>query len=411
MNAKTDAALNAGQVHTPFLQAEIGCTDIPNNIGIIGTPVIDPATDIAYIFAKTYIPNFRTAGNTGVFNGVYYFHAVNVNTLKDVFPPVLIDGSQSDNAPAKYFVGGVVLQRTALTQIGSVVYGHCDLFNYTGIVLGVDVNEKKVVTNFAWSLAPWCCLDEWHGSVYRWRQPTLLGIGNGAGHENQGVPASGSSGCKTLGEAAVNLAVGEGGKLSFTGYFQRYDYQAMDGGDQDFGSGGVAILDPGTFKGTGVSKIAVTSDNNGKIYILNANNLGGYKLGPGQTDGIIRQLSPTRQSLEEFSGAGVPVFSLVGHTPEASAGRVGVGIPVITTNQGKEGTAILWKCDPDAGLRAWHAVPGSDGLLKRINIPQVNGLNKFERPAFRDSRLYVTDAQGTLTAWVRQSTCLSPALP
>lgn len=123
MDAKTGAPLNARQVHTPFLQAEIGCTDIPNNIGIIGTPVIDPATDIAYFFAKTYIPNFRIVGNTGVFNGVYYFHGVNVNTLQDVFNPILVDGSQSDNAPAKYFVGGVVLQRPSLTQIGSVVYG------------------------------------------------------------------------------------------------------------------------------------------------------------------------------------------------------------------------------------------------------------------------------------------------
>ncbi|KAL8855001.1 MAG: hypothetical protein Q9221_000197 [Calogaya cf. arnoldii] len=442
MNAKTGAALNARQVHTPFLQAEIGCTDIPDNIGIIETPVIDPATDVAYFFAKTYIPNFRTAGNTGVFNGVYYFHGVNVNTLEDVFPPVLIDGSQSDNAPAKYFVGGVVLQRTALTQIGSVVYGgfggHCDLFNYTGIVLGVDVNQKKVVTNFAVESGPLVPqTNVWNqngggglGGV--WMSGMALSTdganrlfwvsGNGVGHENQGVPASGSSGCNTLGEAAVNLAVGEGGKLSLTDYFQPYDYQAMDGGDQDFGSGGVAILDPGTFKGTGVSKIAVTSGKNGKIYILNANNLGGYKLGPGQTDGVIQTIVtnkavfggvgsypleggfiystpvgyPTSVYKLGFSGAGVSVFSLVGRTPEASAGRVGVGIPVITTNQGKEGTAILWMCDPDAGLRAWHAVPGSDGLLKRINIPQVNGLNKFQRPAFGDSRLYVTDATGTL---------------
>lgn len=32
----------------------------------------------------------------------------------------------------------------------------------------------------------------------------------------------------------------------------------MDGGDQDFGSGGIALLDPTVFKGTGVSKMAVT---------------------------------------------------------------------------------------------------------------------------------------------------------
>ncbi|KAL9602500.1 MAG: hypothetical protein Q9219_001794 [cf. Caloplaca sp. 3 TL-2023] len=442
MDAKSGAALNARQVHAPFLQAEIGCNDIPNTIGITGTPVIDPATDIAYFFSKTYIPNFRTAGNTGVFNGVYYFHGVNVNTLADVFPPVLIDGSQSDNAPAKYFVGGVILQRPSLTQIGSVVYGgfggHCDLFNYTGLVIGVDVNQKKVVTNFAVESGPLVPqTNVWNqngggGEGGIWQSGMALATdganrlfwvsGNGVGHENQGVPASGSSGCKTLGEAAVNLGIGEGGKLSLTDYFQPYDYQAMDGGDQDFGSGGVALLDPGTFKGVGVSRIAVTSGKNGKIYILNANNLGGYKLGPGQTDGIVQTIVtnkavfggvgsypleggyiystpvgyPTYVYKLGFSGSGVPVFSQVGRTPENSAGRVGVGIPVITTNQGKEGTAILWMCDPDAGLRAWYAVPGSDGLLKRINLPQVNGLNKFQRPAFGDSRLYVTDAQGTL---------------
>ncbi|KAL8818955.1 MAG: hypothetical protein Q9223_002519 [Gallowayella weberi] len=442
MNAKTGEPLNARQVHTPFLQAEIGCTDIPDTIGIIGTPVIDPTSDIAYFFSKTYIPNFRIEGNTGIFNGVYYFHGVNVNTLQDVFPPILIDGSQSDNAPAKYFVGGVILQRPALTQIGSVVYGgfggHCDLFNYTGVVIGVDINQRKVVANFAVESGPLVPQTNIYnengggGEGGIWMSGMALATdganrlfwvsGNGVGHENQGVPASGSSGCRTLGEAAVNLAVGAGGKLSLTDYFQPYDYQGMDGGDQDFGSGGIALLDPGTFSGTGVSKIAVTSGKNGKIYILNANNLGGYKLGPGQTDGVIQTIVtnkavfggvgsypleggyiystpvgyPTYVYKLGHNGAGIPVFSQVGQTPEKSAGRVGVGIPVITTFQGKAGTAILWMCDPDAGLRAWYAVPGDDGKLKRINIPQVNGLNKFQRPAFGDSRLYVTDATGTL---------------
>lgn len=196
----------------------------------------------------------------------------------------------------------------------------------------------------------------------------------------------------------------------------------MDGGDQDFGSGGIALLDPTVFKGTGVSKIGVTAGKNGKIYILNANNLGGYRLGPGQTDGIIQTIEtnkavfggsgsypleggylystpvgyPTYVYKLGFSGAGKPIFSQVGQTHENSAGRVGVGIPTITTNQGKEGTAILWMCDPDAGLRAWYAVPQADGFLKRINLPQVNGLNKFQRPAFGDTRLYVTDPNGGL---------------
>ena len=97
-----------------------------------------------------------------------------------------------------------------------------------------------------------------------------------------------------------------------------------------------------------------------------------------------------------FTEAGVPSFSQVGQTPETSAGRVGVGIPTITSYGGQIGTGILWMCDPDAGLRAWYAVPGADGNLKSITMPQVNGLNKFQRPVFGDSRLYVTDANGVL---------------
>jgi hypothetical protein len=132
--------------------------DIPNTIGITGTPTIDPTTDIVYFFSKTYIPNYRVAGNTGTSNGVYYFHAVNINTLADVFPPILIDGSVADNDPQKYFVGGVILQRPSLIQVGTVVYGafggHCDLFNYTGVIVGVDINEAKIVTQFAMESGP-----------------------------------------------------------------------------------------------------------------------------------------------------------------------------------------------------------------------------------------------------------------
>ena len=43
-------------------------------------------------------------------------------------------------------------------MIGSVVYGafggHCDLFNYTGLMIGVDVNLKQVITNFATEAGP-----------------------------------------------------------------------------------------------------------------------------------------------------------------------------------------------------------------------------------------------------------------
>ncbi len=198
------------------------------------------------------------------------------------------------------------------------------------------------------------------------------------------------------------------------------------------------MLDPTVFNGGGINRIGLTSGKNGKIYIVNADNLGGYRLGPGQQDNVIQTIQTDRSV---FGGAGSypleggyfyftpvgfptvayklgrdssgkPLFTSVGQSAENSVGRVGVGIPTVTSYQGKEGTGIVWITDPEAGIRAWHAVPGPDGLLKTINLPGVDGANKFQRPAFGDGRLYITDANGVLTclgAPVNQPlTCNSP---
>lgn len=372
---------------------------------------------------------------------MYYFHAVDVNTLDDVYPPILIDGTFADNAPEKYFVGGVVLQRPSLTQVGTIVYGafggHCDLFNYTGLVIGVDINKAQVVTQWSVESGPLVpqtniLLDnDGGGQGGIWMSGMSLASdgerlfvvsGNGDGHENNGASASGTSGCQTLGEAAINLAVDtDTGMLSLSDYFQPYDYENMDAADQDFGSGGIVLLDPATFSGGGIEKMAVTAGKNGKIYILNANDLGGYKLGPGQTDGILQTITtneavfgasgsypleggfiyftpvgyPTYVYQLGFTSDGLPQFSQVAKSNEVSAGRVGVGIPTVTSLNGQQGTAILWMTDPDAGIRAWYAVP-QNGVLKSIPLPQIGGANKFQRPAFGDGRVYTTDSTGVL---------------
>jgi len=118
----------------------------------MGTPTIDLETGIAYFYAKSYIPsapststydysisdssnrNYRQNTTTGIYNGVYYFYAVDVNTLEDIEGfPLLLDGSPADNDPRRYFIGGTILQRPPVLQLGDVVYGAfgamCDGFN------------------------------------------------------------------------------------------------------------------------------------------------------------------------------------------------------------------------------------------------------------------------------------------
>jgi hypothetical protein len=241
-------------------------------------------------------------------------------------------------------------------------------------------------------------------------------------HQNNGAPASGTSGCQTLGEAAINFGIDSTtGAVSVSDYFQPYDYQNMDAGDQDFGSGGIVLLDPATFSGGGITRMAVTAGKNGKVYILNADDLGGYRLGTAQTDGVLQTIVtneavfgasgsypleggyiyltpvgyPTYCFQLGFTSTGVPQFSQVGETNEISTGRVGVGIPTITSLNNQPGTAILWMTDPDAGIRAWYAVP-QNGVLVNIPLPQIGGANKFQRPAFGDGRVYTTDSNGIL---------------
>ncbi|KAL8708353.1 MAG: hypothetical protein Q9220_006733 [cf. Caloplaca sp. 1 TL-2023] len=440
VDAVTGAPINARQVQPPFLQSDIGCTDMPDTIGISGTPVIDPNTNTAYFFAKGYQ---NGAASGGVAKGVYQFYAVNVLDLTDRPGfPVLIDGNNADNDPARYFLGGTVLQRPSLTMIGGVVYGtfggHCDLFNYTGMVTGVSTTAGVGVTSmFAMEAAPGAppvtldIMNQKGGKAGIWMSgmaPATDGgrmfvvTGNGQGHENKDTPASGRSPLSTLDEVVANFAV-SGSKITLQDYFEPYEYIGMDAGDRDLGSGGVALLDPTVFKGTnGVGRIAVTIGKNGKAYIMNADNLGGFKLGPGATDNILQTIiSPNAvfggagsypleggyiyftpvgaQTLAYKLGLdqnGAPLFSKVGQSPDVSAGRVGVGVPTVTTYKGQAGTGIVWVTDVEGGLKAYKAVPDASGTLVKINIPPTGGLNKFQRPAFGDGRLYVTNNVGGL---------------
>lgn len=116
--------------------------------------------------------------------------------------------------------------------------------------------------------------------------------GNCGGQENQGLPAASHSDSRTLEGAAISLIIGSDGKLHAQDYFQSYDYQNMGGGDQDFDSGGLSLLDPTVLKGNGITRMALTSGKNGKIYISNADNLGGHRYGPCQTDIVLKMLTP-----------------------------------------------------------------------------------------------------------------------
>jgi hypothetical protein len=75
----------------PFAVSDLdSCNDISGTIGITGTPIIDPLTDIIYFWAKSY----NKPGASGWRNGTYRFHAVDAVSLQERQGfPVTIEGA------------------------------------------------------------------------------------------------------------------------------------------------------------------------------------------------------------------------------------------------------------------------------------------------------------------------------
>ncbi len=90
------------------------------------------------------------------------------------------------------------------------------------------------------------------------------------------------------------MAVSASGNLSLTDYFEPDDYVTLDTEDSDLGSGGIALLDKNHFNGSNVTQIGIVVGKSGKIFVVNANNLGGYKEGAGQSDSTLQTLEMPR---------------------------------------------------------------------------------------------------------------------
>src|SRR6218665_3153438 len=124
------------------------------------------------------------------------------------------------------------------------------------------------------------------------------------------------------------------------------------------------------------------------MYVLNADNLGGYGNGPGGGDGVIQTINtgastfggsgsypldggyiyfvPSTTPIQAyklgFKADGTPQFSFAGASVDKISGRIGP--PTITSYKGQPGTGIVWVADNNAGLVAFKAVPENGVLVK-----------------------------------------------
>jgi hypothetical protein len=249
--------------------------DFSGNIGIVGTPVIDSATQIMYFVAR----------NTNGSNYAQYLHAIDIATgVEQAGSPVKISASMPGTGDGS--LNGEVSfdpqknnQRAALTLSNGIVYvtfsSHCDWGPYHGWILGYNASslQQQIVYNDTpngmdggiWESGMGMAVDA-QGFLY-----VVTGNGTvGAGTD----PTAATN----RGESAMKLTVA-GSTLSISSYFTPYNYQNLEDNDLDYGCMG-SFLIPN-------SNYYFTSAKDGNIYLLNKNNMGGYTAGSNQVQQII----------------------------------------------------------------------------------------------------------------------------
>src|SRR5690349_108830 len=239
-------------------------TNFSDNIGIVGTPVIDAARGTIYFVARS------TTGTTFV----QYLHAVNIVDGSEVGGgPTAITASYHGNGDGS--INGTIVfdaqrqdQRQGLTLVNGVVYvtfsSHCDSGPYHGWILGYDAVTLQ--QKFVYNATP----DGYAGGLWQ--------SGTGMAADAQGnlyvVTGNGTVGDTTdptnprnRGESALKLSPA-GSTLQVASYFTPQDYQFLNDNDLDYGTMGVFLIP--------ISPYLRTGGKNGNLYLLNKDARGGY---------------------------------------------------------------------------------------------------------------------------------------
>jgi hypothetical protein len=249
-------------------------TDITNEVGITGTPVIDLATGTLYVDAFTH-------------EGASYFHrihALNItNGTEQANSPVLVNVSVPGTGVGSSG-GNIVLthkqhlQRSALTLVNGTLYvvygGFADTNPYHGWVVGFDASTLQQLTNQVFNTTPNSTVagsgaNAGEGGI--WMGDGGMGVdtnnnlyfmvGNGVFNAN-------IAGGTEYGDSIMKLSTSN--QLAVVDYFTPYNQANLALNDTDLGSGGLLLLpdQPGAFP-----HLMVGSGKEGKIYLLNRDQL------------------------------------------------------------------------------------------------------------------------------------------
>lgn len=384
-----------------------GYGDITPEVGVTGTPVIDPSTNTLYVVSKSVVAStltfFQRLHAIDLFTGSEKLGGP--VTIAATYPGTGDGGSMTTFSPRQQN------QRPGLALLNGVVYvswsSHEDTPPFYGWIMGYDAStlQQKYVLNVTpnvryggiWMGGGAPAADS-NGNLY-------IITGNG------GFDASSTSGPNNdYGDSFLKLT----GALTVSQYFTPSDQASDNSNDEDFGSGGAAILvdQPNS----PVPHLVIGGGEDGYLYLLDRDAMGGYgdnnasqRFGVG--NGIYATgaywnghyyIAPASGRLQAFvlnTTTGQFDTTSVSQSP---AGFGGVGSTPSVSSAGST-NGIVWAldngdyCTPESlgcGPSVLHAYDATSVSTELWNSSQGTGNSagnavKFTLPTVANGKVYV----------------------
>jgi len=242
----------------------IGAGNIAPEVGVTGTPVIDPSTNILYVVSKSV----NSAG-TSFFQRL---HAIDItsgnerlggpaNITSSIIFPGIGDGGATVSFNAQQ-----ENQRSGLALVNGVVYvawaSHEDAPPFYGWVIGF--NSSTLAVTSVLNMTP----NDQFGGIW-------MGGGAPAADANNNlylITGNGAfdvtSGGDDYGDSFLQLS----GSLAISSFFTPSDQATDDAGDHDFGAGGAVVLN---LASANLQHLVIGGGKDGTLYLLNGDGMGG----------------------------------------------------------------------------------------------------------------------------------------
>lgn len=411
-DADDNSGANASPLwHVSFLGAgvttvpaqNVSCSQIVPEIGITGTPAIDPSSGTLYLVAMTL---------EGA-NYVHRLHALDISSgAERAGSPVVIEASvpgTGEGGKTLTFAPKNYKQRPGLVLLNGVVYtswsSHCDIGKYHGWLMAYDAKTLKQVAVYNntpngnegsfWTSGAAPAVDD-GGNFY-------LSAGNGTFDADGGGP--------DIGESFIKLST-QGG-LNVTDWFAPFNADSLNSLDLDIGSSGLVLL-PDSAGSAAHPHLMVSAGKEGRIYLIDRDNLGHFQSSgdtqiPQSLAGVIGALFGIPAYFNGtvyFSGVGdnlkaFPIQNgqLTAQPSSQSSGKFGFpgSVPSISANGVSDG--IVWVVEPSGGGRL-HAYDASD-VSKELFSAGTGSYVKFSTPTIANGKVYAGTQNSLLVFGLR----------